>query len=271
MIDDDKKEFAEILGTVMSLYGKDATKPLLLLYWNALARFTIGDVRTALNIWVQDPKQGTFMPKPADIIRTIGERLEPQQPKWISANEAWAIALPAADEAETVVWTQEIAKAWAISKPILEAGDKVGARMAFIPAYERFVESARNEGRLPQFEISAGWDADRRDRAVTNAVTAGILIDVPKAQQSLPAPTQPNLFQSHVVAYQKHKISQMPDEQKVLFDESIPIPERMTMLSKYLAAGSARSWGEQIKATEQAQKIHQAKRDEIIRQLQEQS
>lgn len=254
MIDDDKKEFAEILGTVMSLYGKDATKPLLLLYWNALLRFTIGDVRTALNIWVQDPKQGTFMPKPADIIRTIGERLEPQQPKWISANEAWAIALPAADEAETVVWTQEIAKAWAISKPILEAGDKVGARMAFIPAYERFVESARNEGRLPQFEISAGWDADRRDRAVTNAVTAGLLPAPVQDQKALAAPVEPVLFDDHVSAYHRYEMS-----------------ARLKKLSMQLKGQKEDKWKERIKATEQANKIHQAKRDEIIRQMQEQS
>lgn len=254
MIDDDKKEFAEILGTVMSLYGKDATKPLLLLYWNALARFTIGDVRTALNIWVQDPKQGTFMPKPADIIRTIGERLEPQQPKWISANEAWAIALPAADEAETVVWTQEIAKAWAISKPIFEAGDKVGARMAFIPAYERFVESARNEGRLPQFEISAGWDADRRGRAVTNAVTAGLLPAPVQDQKALAAPVEPILFDDHVSAYHRYEMS-----------------TRLKQLSALLKGQKEDKWKERIKATEQAQKIHQAKRDEIIRQMQEQS
>lgn len=246
MIDDDKKEFAEILGTVMSLYGKDATKPLLLLYWNALARFTIGDVRTALNIWVQDPKQGTFMPKPADIIRTIGERLEPQQPKWISANEAWAIALPAADEAETVVWTQEIAKAWAISKPILEAGDKVGARMAFIPAYERFVESARNEGRLPQFEISAGWDADRRDRAVTNAVTAGLLPAPVQDQKALAAPVEPILFDDHVSAYHRYEMS-----------------ARLKNLSMLLKGQKQVHWEDRIKQAKQELELRKVKRDEL--------
>lgn len=186
-------------------------------------------------------------------LKTIIEKLAPAG-GWISANEAWAIALPAADEAETVVWTQEIAKAWVISKPIFEAGDKVGARMAFIPAYERFVESARNEGRLPQFEISAGWDADRRDRAVTNAVTAGLLPAPVQDQKALAAPVEPILFDDHVSAYHRYEMS-----------------TRLKQLSALLKGQKEDKWKERIKATEQAQKIHQAKRDEIIRQMQEQS
>lgn len=52
-------------------------------------------------------------------------------------DEAWSIALAASDEHETVVLTTEIRQAMIASEPILEAGDKVGARMAFMSAYER--------------------------------------------------------------------------------------------------------------------------------------
>ena len=53
-----------------------------------------------------------------------------------AANEAWAAALEALDEAKTVVWTDEMAQAWGVARPIAAAGDLVGARMAFIGAYE---------------------------------------------------------------------------------------------------------------------------------------
>ena len=53
-----------------------------------------------------------------------------------TANEAWALALSSADETETVVWTDQIAEAAGIVRPILDAGDEVGARMAFRDAYE---------------------------------------------------------------------------------------------------------------------------------------
>ena len=48
-----------------------------------------------------------------------------------SANEAWALVLAAADESETVVWTEQVAEAAGIAQPVLDAGDEVGARMAF--------------------------------------------------------------------------------------------------------------------------------------------
>jgi len=169
----DKKEFAEIMNVTMSLYGRDATQALMKVYWAALVAYPMEQVRQAFSAWVQDPKQGTFMPKPADIIRTVQEASGVMP--WLSANEAWALALPAADEAQSVVWTEEISKAWAVALPILDAGDKVGARMAFIPAYERLVKQAQAEGREAQWQVSQGWDPQLRKAAIEKAVFAGLL------------------------------------------------------------------------------------------------
>lgn len=175
MVEADKREFAEIMGAVTALYGRDATQPLLRLYFGALATHSLEHVRQALDRWVKDPEHGQFMPKPAEIIRTIEYTHGSTRPRWLSANEAWAQAIPAADESATVVWTPETAKAWEVARPLFEAGDKVGARMAFLPAYERLVEQARIEGREPHFEISAGWDPKMRLAAVEKARTVGLL------------------------------------------------------------------------------------------------
>lgn len=120
-------------------------------------------------------------------LKTILDMLAPSD-GWLSANEAWAIALPALDEAVTVVWTPEIAKAFETARPLLEEGDKIGARMAFIPAYDRLVDQAKRENRKPVFEVNAGWDANMRDVAVNQAVTAGLL-PPPVDDQSLLPPT----------------------------------------------------------------------------------
>ena len=85
-------------------------------------------------------------------------------------DEAWAIAITTNDEFETVVLTDEIQLALAAAKPVLDAGDKVGARMAFISAYERFVRQAREDTKLVNWHVSVGFDADRRIQAVTRAV-----------------------------------------------------------------------------------------------------
>lgn len=108
----------------------------------------------------------------------------------LTANEAWARALGALDEADTIVWTDEIRAAWSVAKPIMDLGDKVGARMAFIPAYDRLVKEAREAGRLPTWTVSLGWDQQLRERALTQAVQTGLL-PAPEAQRMLPPPEGP--------------------------------------------------------------------------------
>lgn len=108
---------------------------------------------------------------------------------WLTANEAWSLALPAADERNTVVWTSEASKAWSVALPLLEVGDKVGARMAFIAAYERHVSTAKSEGKHPVHEVSAGWDAAGRDLAIQQAQIAGLL-PPPAPVAALPPPTK---------------------------------------------------------------------------------
>lgn len=90
-------------------------------------------------------------------------------------DEAWSIALAASDECETVVLTAEIRQAMLASTPILAANDKVGARMAFMSAYERLVSFARAEDRPPVWEVSLGFDAGRRVTAIDSAVRAQLI------------------------------------------------------------------------------------------------
>jgi hypothetical protein len=85
-------------------------------------------------------------------------------------DEAWAIAMTTNDEFETVVLTDEIQLALAAAKPILDGGDKIGARMAFIDAYQRFVSQARDDAKPVNWHVSVGFDANRRIQAVTKAV-----------------------------------------------------------------------------------------------------
>ncbi|WP_456027087.1 hypothetical protein [Pseudomonas capeferrum] len=58
----------------------------------------------------------------------------------------------------------------AAAKPILDGGDKIGARMAFIDAYQRFVGQAREDTKPVNWHVSVGFDANRRIQAVTKAM-----------------------------------------------------------------------------------------------------
>ena len=91
------------------------------------------------------------------------------------ANEAWATALSANDERNTVVWTEEMAQAWEVARPVVQGGDEIGGRMAFKDAYERLVRAARDERRTPVVTVSVGWDAELRAAAVEKAVKIGYM------------------------------------------------------------------------------------------------
>lgn len=102
-------------------------------------------------------------------------------------NEAWAIAMQSMDEAETVLMTPEIQKASAAAAPIYQAGDKVGARMAFLSAYERFTCAARQDAKPVEWQLSLGYDQASRSRAIQEARVLG----------RLPAPTAALLLSHH--------------------------------------------------------------------------
>lgn len=90
-------------------------------------------------------------------------------------DEAWAIALQAGDERDTVLMTAEIMSALQVARPILEARDKVGARMAFLSAYDRLIAHARQEAQPVKWEVSLGFDPDLRIRAIEQARNLGRL------------------------------------------------------------------------------------------------
>jgi hypothetical protein len=87
----------------------------------------------------------------------------------LPADEAWAIAIQAMDENETVIWTQQIAEAWGCAQLIMRDGDEVGARMAFRAAYERRITAARADGLHPKWFPSLGHDPEKRAAALAAA------------------------------------------------------------------------------------------------------
>lgn len=90
-------------------------------------------------------------------------------------NEAWSLALAASDEFDSVVLTDEIQLALGAARAILDAGDKVGARMSFLSAYQRLVDTARRENRPVKWSLSPGFDQQRRLIAVQEAGRLGRL------------------------------------------------------------------------------------------------
>ena len=181
MIADDFRAFSAMYDEVMGLYEKAVTATQKAMFFRAVAAHSLSAVRAAFDAHVGDAQRGRFAPLPADIVAQI-ERAAADDGR-PGPEEAWAIALQAADDARTVVWTPEIAEAWGVARIVHRGGDEVGARMAFREAYSRLVVDARKRREPATWSPTLGSDPRMRDEALRIAIDAGKL-----PLTALPAP-----------------------------------------------------------------------------------
>jgi hypothetical protein len=99
-------------------------------------------------------------------VQDVVSRIDDGRP---GPEEAWAM-LPK-DEAMSAVWTDEMAEAFGIAAPLLDAGDKVAARMAFKEAYAVRINAARDQRKAPNWSVSLGHDPLARDAVLSEAVS----------------------------------------------------------------------------------------------------
>ena len=176
---EDRNEFAQVVRATFDNYGRPAPLPeTLKVWWAMFESFGIQQFRMAcLTHMRQEPK---FPPSSGQLLALMGHR----EPGRLGCEEAWARAVKACDETETVVMNDEIAEAWGIAKPIMDLGDEVGARMAFKEAYERITANATGPAK---WWPSIGSDPHKRDAALAEAKRAGLL-SAPAVAALLPPP-----------------------------------------------------------------------------------
>lgn len=159
---DDRAQLAGAICATAETLGQTISAAAAELMAEDLAVFSQADIRKALQACRRELTGKLTL---AAVLQRI--QAEDGRP---GKDEAWAIAMTTNDEFETVVLTDEIQLALAAAKPVLDAGDKIGARMAFISAYERFVSQARDDVKPVNWHVSVGFDANRRVEAITKAV-----------------------------------------------------------------------------------------------------
>lgn len=185
----DYDEFSKLLDDAYDLIGVGQNKIISggakSMFFKAMQTYSIEVFRAALNAHCLHKERGRFTPKPADIVEQI-EAMASRDGR-PGAEEAWALALQAQDEADTVVWTTEIAEALNIARPVLNASGAISARKTFIEAYERIVLVSRKDHRSVHCVPSLGWDLSRRETVLKAATNAGLL-PAPQVAALLPPP-----------------------------------------------------------------------------------
>ena len=180
MRNEEKESVIKALMVTAEVMGHELKPTAALMMADDLGEYELVDVLNAVGRCRREMAGRISLKMVLDILAPQGG--------WLTANEAWSLALPALDERQTVVWSDEARRAWFVALEIMKAGDKVGARMAFIAAYDREVAQAKNAGKQPLFTPSYGDDALLRDAAISQAQERGLL-PKPPAVPALPPPT----------------------------------------------------------------------------------
>ena len=178
----EKQEFFEVFKKCGELYDKIVKPERVAVYWDALSHRTIADIKSAINRHVQDSERGRFFPLPADITAQLPKELN----AWLTANEAWATCPK--DEYKSAAMCEEIGNALGVAQDLINDGDMIAARMAFIEHYNRLVEQAKMEGRKPEWFTSYGFDKETRYLADKQLIEYKNLALPEGSKLSLPEP-----------------------------------------------------------------------------------
>ena len=181
LTDADRDRFLALIERMDATYSKPEDLKRARSFWQALRFYTITEISNALDAHISDQAEGRFYPTPAHLITRI-----PSANKRPSAAEAWATALQSFDERASVLLNDEIIQARNAALPIFDSGDKIGARFAFVAAYERAVRVREASNADPQWFPSLGHDGGAREDVIAAAQALG-LISAPQAKHLLPS------------------------------------------------------------------------------------
>ena len=242
--DFDKDWLIETLGAMMELAGQQVRPAALTLLAGDLTHLPRPALELAL-ARIRAEHRGPILTS------TVLQYVDHAMGRLLPA-EAYALALSSTDDSATIVWTNEIAEAWAVAAPLLDAGDKFGSRQAFMESYARLTGEARALRRFPTVQVSLGHDPEGRTRALQEAITAGRL---PGGVEALPEDV-------------RHQL-QLPAPRAALAlpaPESVPVgPERDTLeklakLRDLFAQKAGRFTHAQVQARADRMRLNQSKR-----------
>lgn len=182
MIDSEKNEFLAVINKTADLYDKKIQLERVSVYWSALQHRSLNDIKGAINRHVQDAERGRFFPLPADISAQLPNELN----AWLNANEAWA-ACPK-DESVSAAMCDEISQSLFIAQDLINMGDMIAARMAFIEHYNRLIEDAKRENKKPKWFPSYGDNKEGRQIADRQVIERSNLALPSDQKMALPEP-----------------------------------------------------------------------------------
>lgn len=89
MRSDELERFSDALTAALEVYDKRTSSMTIEIWWEALKRFELKAVMNGFSLHIQNPDNGQFAPKPADIIRMIeGSNVDKSMQAWSKLDRA---------------------------------------------------------------------------------------------------------------------------------------------------------------------------------------
>lgn len=164
----------EAIAVTAELCGKTFTPAAARVLADDLTGYQEHAVIAALTRCRKELRPGQFC------LEAIISRIDDGRP---GVEEAWAM-MPL-DEDKTVVWTDEMAKAFGLVMPMINEGDMVAARMSFKETYTKLVSEARANKVPVTWTASLGHDKNGREPVLLAALEKGRL-SAPQVKILLP-------------------------------------------------------------------------------------
>ncbi len=187
----DRDTFGEVMRDAYESIGQGQryTEGGLDLMFASMQDLSLSEIQQALVQHINDDVAGKWRPNTAMIRSQIAKHAAVQ---WVSADEAWATAPKL--ESDAGVINQVVAGALAVAQSLIDSGDMVAARRAFIDAYNARVEAAKDHPdpaqRVPVSFVSGG-NLPKRDDDAHGA--RQMLLERAHSAGLLPAPARQQL------------------------------------------------------------------------------
>lgn len=190
------KALLQAVAVAAELTGTQLSAPAARVFAMDLARYPEDQVLSALDRCRRELRGRLTI---ADVLT----RLQDGRP---GPEEAWAM-LPK-DEAASCFWTDEMREASAVAQPLIDEGELIPARMAFLERYRALVQDARDAGRPVQWCFSPGADKSGRERVLLEAVEKGRL-SAQHAQDLLPHHREDNALTARLEALASNAVKRI--------------------------------------------------------------
>lgn len=157
------KKLIQSIAVAAELTGMELSQAAATVFAQRLASYPEHLALNALNKCVDECRHRITL---ADVI----SRIDDGRP---GPEEAWAM-IPK-DEGASCVWTSEMSEAFGVAAPLLDCGDMVAARMAFVESYRKLLSTARTNRHPVNYSVSLGHDPACREDVIKKAHEAGRL------------------------------------------------------------------------------------------------